>query len=72
MSEGSVGVLFWSLTYLGPIASQGKTVPIFQRKPIATCDFPGGEGCPDPLSLIWIRPCDKTTPQTWHLRDKKI
>ena len=28
--------------------SKGRSVPEFLRKPIATCDFPGG---PDPLSL---------------------
>ena len=33
----------------GSIASRGRSVPDFLRKPIATCDFPGGGG-PDPLS----------------------
>ena len=32
---------------LGPIASGGGSVPDFLRKPIDTCDFPGGG--PDPL-----------------------
>ena len=31
---------------IGPIVPRGVSVPIFLRKPIATCDFPGG---PDPL-----------------------
>ena len=26
----------------GPIASRGRSVPVFLRKPIASCDFPGG------------------------------
>ena len=29
---------------LGPIASRGGSVPVFLRKHIATCDFPGGGG----------------------------
>ena len=33
----------------GPIAFRGVSVPEFIRKPIATCDFPGGGGG-DPLS----------------------
>ena len=28
----------------GPIASRGVSVPELIRKPIATCDFPGGGG----------------------------
>ena len=33
-----------------PIASRRGSVPVFLRKPTATCDFPGGGGgCPDPL-----------------------
>ena len=36
---------------LSPIASGGGSVPVFLRKSIATCDFPGGwGGGPDPLS----------------------
>ena len=33
---------------IGPIASQGRSVPVFLRKPIATCDFPGGVRPPAP------------------------
>ena len=33
-----------------PIASQGGSVPVFLRKHIATCDFPGGSVAPAPLS----------------------
>ena len=33
----------------GPTASQVRSVPVFLRTPIATCDFPGG---PDPLSPL--------------------
>ena len=29
------------------------SIPVFLRKPIATCDFPGGRG-PDALSPLWI------------------
>ena len=29
---------------MGPIASPGGSVPEYLRKPIATCDFPGGGG----------------------------
>ena len=29
-------------TSLGPIPSRGRSVPEYQRKPIATCDFPEG------------------------------
>ena len=29
-------------TFGDPIASRGGSVPVFLRKPIATCDFPGG------------------------------
>ena len=36
----------------GPITSRGRSVPIFLRKPIATCDFAGGGGGPDPLSPL--------------------
>ena len=39
----------------GPITSGRGSVPVFLRKPIATCDFPGGGGGPDPLSSLWIR-----------------
>ena len=31
-----------------PIASREGSVPVFLRKPIATCDFPGGSGRPVP------------------------
>ena len=34
---------------LDPRGSQGKSVPIFLRIPIATCEFPGGN--PSPLAL---------------------
>ena len=30
----------------GPIASRVESVPVFRRKNIATCDFPGGSGPP--------------------------
>ena len=29
---------------IGPIASQAGSVPVFLKKYIATCDFPGGGG----------------------------
>ena len=37
-----------------PIASQGRSIQVFLRKPTATCDFPGGKRnlmtpCPTPL-----------------------
>ena len=32
----------------GPIASRGESVPDFLRNPMATCDFPEGEGGSDP------------------------
>ena len=36
---------------MGPISYQGVSVPVFLRKPIATCDFPGrGVSTPCPLS----------------------
>ena len=40
---------------LGPVASQGGSVPVFLRKHIATCDFPGGGGA-DPLSTPLLDP----------------
>ena len=27
-----------------------------------TCDFPGGGGCPDPLTPLWIRTWGRLTP----------
>ena len=33
----------------GPIASQGRSIPIFLRKRVATCDFPGGPELLSPL-----------------------
>ena len=36
--------LLKQLDPLGPIASQGRYVPVFIRKPIITCDFPVGRG----------------------------
>ena len=41
---------------LGPIASRGGSVPEFLRKPITTCDLPGG-GVRTPCTPFWIRPC---------------
>ena len=29
---------------MGPIASRGVSLPVFLKKPVATCDFPGGGG----------------------------
>ena len=34
----------------------GGSVPVFQRKLIATFDFPGSGGMA-PCSLLWVRPC---------------
>ena len=39
----------------GPIASRGGSVPIFQRKPLATYDFPGRRG-PTPLPCTFVPP----------------
>ena len=44
------------LDSMSPIASREGSVPDFLRKPIATCDFPGGADQPPPLALLWIRP----------------
>ena len=41
----------------GPIPKSSNCFSVFLRKPIASCDFPGGEGGLDPLSPLWIRPC---------------
>ena len=30
---------------VGPVASRGVSVPVFRRKPIATCDFSVGGPC---------------------------
>ena len=40
---------------LGPIASRGD-LPVFLRKTIATCDFPGVVGVRTPVSPLWARP----------------
>ena len=37
------------------VSRGGGSLPVFLRKTITTCDFPGG--CQDPLSPFWIRPC---------------
>ena len=39
----------------GLIASRGGYVPLFLRKPIATCDLKGGRG-PAPTPTLWILP----------------
>ena len=41
---------------LGPIASRGGSVPVFLRKHIGTCDFPGGCEPSAPIPY-WIHPC---------------
>ena len=39
-----------------PIASHGGSVPVFLRKPIATCDFSKGSGS-GALAPLWIHAC---------------
>ena len=53
-------------TRLGPIASQGGSVPVCVRKPITICDFPGGFG---PLSSLWIRPFEIHLLAKYHTAD---
>ena len=36
---------------MGPIASQGVSIPEFLREPIAACDFKGGSEPPDPAHI---------------------
>ena len=39
---------------LHPIASRAGSLPVFLRKSIATCDYPGWRGGLNPLSTLWI------------------
>ena len=41
IQKGSYGPPSRSNLTSGPIASPGRSVPVFQRKPITTCDFQG-------------------------------
>ena len=70
--QGGGGVLFVLVTKvfhrrpMGPIASRGMFVSEFLRKPIATCDFPGGGGggeggCP-PSRSAQVAYCLKRIP----------
>ena len=41
---------------IGPDCVSRGSMPVFLRKHTANCDCPGG-GYLDPLSTLWIRPC---------------
>ena len=58
LSHQSMNYFKKQLDPRGPIASGGGSVPVFLRKPTATCDFPGGGGGGPPVpGPLWIRPC---------------
>ena len=60
-TEGRTNLTGEAIGPWGPIAPRGGSVPVFLRKPIATCDFPGGSESPFPCLLSIHTRCSRLT-----------
>ena len=49
LSQEAINCFLSEVCNLGSIASRGRLVPVFLRKPIVTCDFTGVEGSRPPV-----------------------